>query len=147
MGCVLLLLVLVGCSEDAEPSVPSPIVAAGATAPPPALCGLGQTSCNGFCADLQIDPRNCGQCGFGCASELCVAGVCACPSNLTGCPSGCTDILTDEQNCGLCGRPCAAGDICQQGQCTPPSALCTPACVNGQACRNNVCECPAPATS
>jgi len=148
LGCIVQLLVFAGCSEDAEPTKSQPVfAAAGAPAPAPAICGLGQTSCNGFCADLQIDPRNCGQCGFGCATGLCVAGVCACPSNLTGCPSGCTDILTDEQNCGVCGRACAAGEVCQTGQCLAPGALCTPACVGGQVCQNNVCSCPAPASS
>ena len=110
------------------------------------MCLPGQTACGPVCADLQNDARNCGQCGVGCNNGACVGGVCACPSNLTACPNGCMDTANDLLNCGVCGKLCAAGEACQQGQCLPPGALCTPACTNGQVCRNNMCECTTPTT-
>lgn len=141
------LLLLAACAGDVEPSKALPVTVGGAPAPvlpPPAICGSGQTSCNGFCTDVQTDPRNCGQCNVACAGGACAGGQCSCPSNLTACPNGCIDTAVDVLSCGMCGRACAPGESCQQGQCLPPGSVCTPACVNGQLCMNNVCECPAP---
>lgn len=40
-------------------------------------CPVGETNCNGQCADLQTDGLNCGQCGVHCAEgEFCVSGQC-----------------------------------------------------------------------
>lgn len=40
-------------------------------------CNVGETNCNGTCADLQTDAANCGTCGLACgAGESCVLGTC-----------------------------------------------------------------------
>jgi hypothetical protein len=57
-------------------------------------CPAGQGACDGGCADLQADNRNCGSCGKVCPNaKACVRGECLCnePSdNLDGhcCPAG-----------------------------------------------------------
>jgi len=61
---------------------------------------------------------------------------------MTSCTTGCVDTVNDNLNCGSCGRACAAGEKCQQGQCLPLAAICTPACANGQICANGLCKCP-----
>ena len=126
------------------PGIPGTAGGAPMCLPPQSACGLQP---GGVCTDLQSDPRNCGQCGRSCTNGACVGGMCSCPTNLTSCPSGCLDTSADTLNCGMCGRMCAPGEACQQGQCLPPGSVCTPACVGGQVCTNNKCECPAPTSS
>ncbi len=53
-----------------------------------ACSSLSQTFCNGACADLNRDPRNCGACGQVCgASQSCERGVCR-PIDCGFCPRG-----------------------------------------------------------
>lgn len=41
-------------------------------------CNVGETNCNGVCADLQSDPNHCSACGLVCApGESCLQGACA----------------------------------------------------------------------
>ncbi len=44
--------------------------------PPSQICGSGTGR---FCANLQSDSQNCGQCGTVCASGICSGGICALP--------------------------------------------------------------------
>ncbi len=157
LSCVVLLLLLGACSEDGDNTNRLPAYVGGASgaagiggsggaAGGLAVCVGGQMSCGGVCAAVQVDPRNCGQCNTNCNGGPCMNGQCACPTTLTVCPAGCIDTVNDRLNCGMCGRMCAATESCQQGQCVPPGAVCTPACTGGQTCTNNVCACPAPTT-
>ena len=135
-------LILVACSSD-EPAPASVIPPATAgVGGPAAACGVGQGACAGVCTNLQVDPHNCGVCGKSCGTGSCAAAQCLCPSNLTSCTTGCVDTLNDPLNCGTCAHACGPTERCQQGQCLPPTAICTPACVGGQICSNNVCKCP-----
>ncbi|MBP6627806.1 MAG: hypothetical protein KBG28_23355 [Kofleriaceae bacterium] len=53
-----------------------PLADAGADADAGPVCVEPEVSCPGGCADLQVDPFNCGSCGRVCATGLCAAGVC-----------------------------------------------------------------------
>lgn len=129
-----------------------------------------ETNCNGFCADLDVDIRNCGFCGKRCdADELCSDGRCVPELDCNGdvaCEGVCVDVLTDEENCGSCGRACdeRAGEVCNAGNCgcrtehdrcdgfcvdTQSDAdhcgECNEACLAGEKCSLGTCrlDCPA----
>jgi hypothetical protein len=112
-------------------------------------CPSGQTDCNGRCADLNNDNRNCAECGrrcpnwttagwpapppnmdYGCAGGECQRLKCRegfrdCDGDLS---NGCEiNIETDTSNCGECGKACASGQLCaipKNGK--VPSCLCGP---------------------
>lgn len=42
-----------------------------------AECDQPRAVCGTACVDLDVDPLNCGSCGFECASDLCEDGICA----------------------------------------------------------------------
>ena len=89
-------------------------------------CPAGQTLCNGACADLNTDFKNCGTCGkvvcltipparyvwilltlLKCSNgETCQSGnyVLTCSTEQTLCNGACTDIKIDSKNCGVCGK-------------------------------------------
>jgi hypothetical protein len=85
-------------------------------------CPSGLTVCSDdICADLQSDPKHCGQCnkdcgrGYsckptGCACDLDFYKVCPDPSQPQG--SVCTDTNSDVNNCGGCGIKCKEGQTC-----------------------------------
>jgi hypothetical protein len=59
------------------------------------VCPAGQRACGGTCAEVALDPINCGACGVVCgAGEACQAGAC------TDCASACGDGQTCEN--GVC---------------------------------------------
>jgi hypothetical protein len=69
---------LIPCEMDAAADAQCP-------GPSPVAC------CSGFCANLALDPRNCGQCGVACtAQQFCTGVQCdnAVLSNVCGNPSG-----------------------------------------------------------
>jgi Stigma-specific protein, Stig1 len=81
----------------------------------PTLCGAG-------CADMTLDPDNCGSCGHACAAaEACVEGRCRGPVNLVPASSGCTAInlavgggilyWTDQGNGSVKSQPVAGGPV------------------------------------
>ena len=84
-------------------------------------CPEGQTSCNGACADTQVDRGNCGACGtvcptgYACTNGSCVCGGAPCADNRLCCNNACTDQTTDNNNCGYCGNQCQGGATCQNG--------------------------------
>jgi hypothetical protein len=99
-------------------------------------CPAGQTSCNGLCENISIDPANCGSCSTNCinnASATCNAGACmlgACNPGFGDCDqnpaNGCeTNLQTSLNNCGNCGNACAAipngTAACSSGACTAAS--------------------------
>jgi hypothetical protein len=62
---------------------------------PQLVCPAGQRACNGTCAEVALDPSNCGGCGVACAAgEACSAGAC------TDCASACGDGQTCRD--GVC---------------------------------------------
>jgi hypothetical protein len=101
---------------------------AGVTVTQEASCSLHEIICNGSCADILTDTKNCGVCGRSCKSqETCLNGRCgpACPkSGTTLCDKTCVDLRTDTDNCGVCGTSCptsppnSLGSLCSQGKCS-----------------------------
>jgi hypothetical protein len=142
--CCWMSLFAVACSGSGDISDRTvlPPGAAGGTGGPAVSCVLGQIACNNICIDPRADAHNCGECSRDCKTGTCSNAACVCPTTETSCATGCIDTATDILNCGGCGRACAPADVCQQGQCLPLSAICTPACVAGQVCSNGMCKCP-----
>lgn len=82
-------------------------------------CLDGEALCTGGCANLGIDPNNCGACGIVCpGGQLCSLGVC-CDAAGTVCGGQCVDVFTDRRHCGVCGFACEPGARCVLGLCTP----------------------------
>ncbi len=78
------------------------------------------TDCGGACVDLQVDPKNCGSCGFACENGgTCEDGGCECPAADAGvetsCGGACVDLQSDPNNCGGCGFVCPT--VCSGGAC------------------------------
>jgi pectate lyase len=128
-GLILVgLLQVVSCSADPAPS--SPVQNGECVAP--------TRACNGACANLAVDPINCGTCGAVClAGQTCQAGRCAlsCVAPQIECGGLCADPASNALHCGGCNRPCAGGQICQNstcvtGSCAAGQSLCNGACVD-----------------
>ena len=103
------------------------------------LCPPGTTRCGKRCVDVNIDPRNCGECGNRCpgpgggeagnsadGSPTCGGGVCGytCFAGFADCDgkifNGCeVNIANDPKHCGFCSTQCdgARGQPCVDGQC------------------------------
>lgn len=90
-------------------------------------CPVGQTICDGACADTQVAYSNCGACGNRCrmgsatlhtADSRCVMGMCEvmrCETGFADCDRNgttCETALNRSGNCGACGMICAAGTSC-----------------------------------
>ncbi|MDI7267465.1 MAG: hypothetical protein QME96_05680 [Myxococcota bacterium] len=118
-------------------------------------CRTGQQCCVERCANVSVDPANCGDCGRACGpGETCRAGVCQCGTTGAPCPDGlaccggeCIDVSADPANCGECGRTCTgATDTCVGGACRcgsgPPCRAGLLYCMGelgGQRCCDGVC--------
>ncbi|KAM7194561.1 hypothetical protein V8F20_007917 [Naviculisporaceae sp. PSN 640] len=91
------------------------------------VCAAGRTLCSpGFCADLENDNDNCGQCGFECPTLSVCEGNYDCY-----CPDGFTCQVGDECARPVCGdscTPCPAGAECRGDECVCPYlyTLCEP---------------------
>ena len=100
--------------------------------------------CGQECANLYIDPQNCGSCGHACqAGAICVAGRCRCPNDMDSCNGSCADTDSDRNNCGACGHVCPSGETCSDGQCQCPdgSTMCNGTCVDTQSDDENCGSC------
>ena len=78
-------------------------------------CPVGETNCNGLCADLQTDVLNCGRCGTSCdEGEFCVAGQCS------NCELQTFYLDNDEDGWGQCSdsiQSCAPSGAYRATQC------------------------------
>ena len=106
---------------------------AGPSCPPfEARCGTGASA---FCAEIQIDPKNCGTCGTTCqASTYCSEGSCGATCigvTSTLCSGTCVDSQSDNKNCGTCGNACPAGQVCSGGACAATCAATWATCGTG----------------
>lgn len=113
---------------------------------------VGSGTDDGCETNLGTTADDCGACDRACdstntASLVCTDGTCAPNCNVgfadcevddgNGADDGCETDLSSAQSCGTtCGdrAVCVAGDICQNGVCTPPCALdeCGAECVDTQ---------------
>lgn len=87
-------------------------------------CPAGLVRCDGYCADLAVDPNHCGACFASCADDEYCNGGCVCRPTLTRCGEKCVDLASDPEHCGACFSAC-----------TDP----TPRCFN-RACSSVACE-------
>ncbi len=116
-----------------------------------AACPSGQTMCDGGCAALSTDPRNCGVCGNDC-SELanvsatgasCSAGRCAyvCQPAYADCAdagAGCATYLGSTASCGGCGAACGTSTpVC--GGSDAGAYACTSSCPSGDTDCSGTC--------
>ncbi|MGA7123544.1 MAG: hypothetical protein WBY94_25800 [Polyangiaceae bacterium] len=120
-------------------------------ASPDVGCPTGYASCAGGCAELSVDPHNCGTCGNDCsalpnvaASGLaCHAGRCAyqCAPDYADCTNagtGCATSLRSTQTCGACNTTCSGADFaCALGD--AGSYACTVVCPAGTTDCNATC--------
>jgi hypothetical protein len=122
------------------------------------VCGVGTCeagyidcdgdSTNGCEAQLQVDPKNCGTCGQGCApGEGCQNGKCGvfCAKGKANCDgdatNGCETPLGTLTDCGFCGDGCDLANaqtscdngVCTLVQCKPGFANCNTNQPNGAA--------------
>lgn len=84
-----------------------------------AECGTGHAECDGDTTDAcetdtQSDPKNCGECGKDCGSDLCSGGRCTkmeCGAGTADCDqdpnNGCETSLSEVKSCGMCGTACS----------------------------------------
>jgi hypothetical protein len=104
------------------------------------VCAPGYANCNGLIDDgceIHVsglyagDKENCGACGKAC--DVCIDGVCGCPSGKTLCADGrCHNLRNENDNCSACGNEC------------PPSTKppFPPEWNAGYGCSNAVCDRP-----
>jgi hypothetical protein len=107
--------------------------------PDPMAKACPDTSAAGhYCANIQIDPLNCGMCGIVCPSRICQNYTCVsgatpppdggtqpnCSYPTTSCATRdgllfCANVSTDPSNCGGCGVICPAATFCNDFKCMP----------------------------
>ena len=79
-------------------------------------CAAGQTSCGNYCADLGIDPYNCGTCRYACEPPgpfeygACINGRCeyTCAEGAVDCGGYVATLLLAAQSLGIAAVPQAA---------------------------------------
>ncbi len=115
------------CSHD-QKCAPDPMGMEGTC-----VCDLGEAGgadlivCPSGCVHSMSDARNCGSCGFQCATGICNMGLCQCDPDagiLQCTPTACATVSSDVSTCGSCGNDCTQGGtlmipgiVCGGGQC------------------------------
>lgn len=103
------------------------------------MCTPDETSCEGVCADVEVDPEHCGACSVRCAEgEACMDGACVPPCAGEICGTQCIDTAADPAHCGGCGRQCDNSAVCTDGVCVQ---ACADACDSDELCIAGTCEC------
>ena len=128
---LLAVLVVAGCEDDPEP-----------------YCPTDFKMCEDTCINIQVDAKNCGDCGTKClVGETCLAGACAagCGGGATDCSGNCVDSQSDPKNCGACGTTCKTGEVCSLGKCAASclggTTNCSGKCVDSQVDPDNCGAC------
>ncbi|MCA9705176.1 MAG: hypothetical protein KDK70_04910 [Myxococcales bacterium] len=97
----------------------------------PPECTPSEVVCGSVCADLDVDPSNCGQCGRSCviphAVAACMAGECA----LDGCEPGYTDCDGDPLTGCEIAVDCQEGSTCATACGSEGTVDCTNVCTGG----------------
>ena len=109
-----------------------------------------------YCANLELDPDDCGACGDRCdplAADRCDGGRCRCGDSRESCAgtpeatccranvgdTECIDTTRNALHCGRCNNACLQGERCVEGSCTVGSTTCEDACIPGQVCCGGSC--------
>lgn len=108
-----------------------------------------------YCANLEQDITDCGQCGFACTDgtgNRCDGGECRCgflrepcdgtPTStccVNGADVGCADLTTDQFNCGRCDNLCQGIERCDSGVCTRGPQSCSAGCGTDEICCGGAC--------
>jgi Stigma-specific protein, Stig1 len=107
----------------------------------------GCETCGGSgCADLVVDPSNCGSCGTTCPTgATCAGGTCSCGGIQEPCDGACVDTQSDPSHCGACGNGCPPVQVCSLGDCKMGCdgglTQCGSACVDTDTDPNNCGMC------
>jgi hypothetical protein len=102
-------------------------------------CNNTQKVCGGACADVQTDPKNCGDCGNACpAGQVCSTGTCVgtCAAGYAMCVSDagtpyCADLTQNPRECGGCGHVCGVAEACVMSTCTGQCGAGRTVCTTG----------------
>lgn len=109
-----------------------------------------------YCANLELDPGDCGGCGDACdplAADRCDGGACRCGNSREACEgtpestccradvgdTECIDTTTNRLHCGDCNNACDLGERCVEGSCTLGAVVCEDPCISGQVCCGGTC--------
>ena len=79
--------------------------------------------CGTTCADLMIDPKNCGACGTACPTgDACSAGVCGTAITAASCTAGCDSAMCSRAIELIHSPPDLIMSLPRSVICTKPSA-------------------------
>ena len=146
------LLLFAGCVQP--PQSESGPAGETQTTLTPTVCPVGTTDCQGRCATIGSDSKNCGGCGVVCESaHYCSGGKCtegyACREGETRCDAFvCRDLKTNRFSCGSCTVKCSFEppvETCCNGTCknlhSDPGSCgsCGNTCSPGQFCCDGNC--------
>jgi formylglycine-generating enzyme required for sulfatase activity len=101
-------------------------------------CAPPGTICNGTCVNEQMDPNNCGTCGFACpSSQSCVSGACTPPATSDASAAVCTPGSQQCQDNGVetCGSNGQWGSPATCGGTTPDCSSGFCGSITGTSCQ------------
>ncbi|MBM4778502.1 MAG: hypothetical protein GQE15_12440 [Archangiaceae bacterium] len=123
------------CDANGECQSGSGIAACGSNGNECRTCSTGQTCQSGQCTSTMMGGGSAGggsAVGGGQVGDGGLGGgtggggeTITCSSGLTLCSGSCVNTRSDFGNCGMCGRGCAAGQYCDNSQCTRLPTMCT----------------------
>ena len=108
----------------------------------------------GYCADLDRSPADCGGCNIACdprKADRCTGGQCICGDERAACAGtpdsicctagvdvACVDTTSSLIHCGGCNVICSTPETCVGGTCTL-GATCPGGCEGGEICCDGAC--------